>query len=113
MINQTIDRINKRDEEYRRKLAFFSSLIVLLLVFSVWSIERDIFELKSKGNNLSLSNRSGQLASVASAPSPIDSSKQALDSVWSEVGKSFNDFKESLSNVFVPFFTGIEVYERK
>lgn len=113
MINQTIDKINKRDEEYRRKFALYASLFVFVAVFGVWSLQRGILDLNSGRPDISKKENSGQLASVEAAPSPLDSSKEVAGSVWSELNKSYNELKESLSNVFVPFVTGIEVYERK
>lgn len=113
MINQTIDKINKRDEEYRRKFALYTSLFVFVAIFSIWSFERGILDLNSDNSNISKKENTGQLASVEATPSPLDSSKEVVDSVWSEISKSYEEFKESLSNVFVPFVTGIEVYERK
>ena len=114
MINQTIDKINKRGEEYRRKSALFASLFVFVLLLGIWSLEKGILDLGS-GDSSVLSKRrdSVEIIKAESAPSPLESSSGALSSVWSEMNKTYIDFKNSVSSVFVPFITGIEVYERK
>ena len=54
-----------------------------------------------------------ELASVASVPTPIQSTKDTFTNAFKEIDNQYQQFKDSLSAVFVPFITGIEVYERK
>ncbi len=113
LINQTIEKINKRGEEYRRRTALAASLLVFVSVLGVWSVQKGYLDFGSNNSIISKDRDISEIAKVESAPSPLDSSKGALNSIWSEINKTYIDFKDSVSSVFVPFITGIEVYERK
>lgn len=112
MINQIINKINKKEERHRRRIALFSSLFVFVLVFSIWSVNRGIIKI-FPDNDTKISNTGSiNLASV-SALSPIESSQKTLSHFLRRLNNSYLEIKESLSNVFVPFITSIEVYQRK
>lgn len=114
MINQTIEKINQREEKYRRRFAFSISLIVFVFVLGAWVLNRGIIDINGGGSAIfSKDKNTNQVASVETVPSPLDSSKQTFRSVWGEISKSYREVKSSISDVLVPFVTGIEVYERK
>jgi len=46
-------------------------------------------------------------------PSPIENTKQVFGAAFDEIGKQYQELKDSFSSVFVPFISSIEVYERE
>ena len=68
----------------------------------------------SFGNDNAISkNQAANVISAKSVPSPIQNSKETFTTAFDEIGKQYQKFKDSMSAVFVPFITSIEVYERK
>lgn len=103
-----------REESYRSNWALGLAVFCSVLIFAGFGFYRGF--LGFGGGTLAASKSLDQMASVISAdkvPSPIQNSKETLQSVFSEINTQYQDLKESLSAVFVPFITGIEVYERK
>jgi hypothetical protein len=114
MFIKKYESIMAREVSYRGRWALGLAAFFFVLIFMGFGFYRGFL---SFGNNtLADQKSSDQLANVISAekaPSPMQNTKQTFQSVFSEINKQYKDLKESLSAVFVPFITGIEVYERK
>jgi len=105
----------EREENYRSKWALGLSVSLTLIIFFSFAFYKGY--LSFGNNNLMASKKSAsQMANVISAdavPSPIQNTKEIFDSAFNEIGKQYKQFTDSLSSVFVPFISSIEVYERK
>lgn len=108
-----LEKILNKPEASRNQWALSLAVLCSVLIFVGFGFYRGF--LGFGGATLASSKNSDQLASVISAekaPSPIANTKGTFRSVFSEISAQYQDLKESLSAVFVPFVTGIEVYER-
>ncbi len=100
-----------KPEEYRNKWALSLAVTLSVFIFVSFAFYKGYL---SFGNSNAMSKN--QMANVVSAqlvPSPIESTKETFSTAFSEINKQYQEFKNSVSNVLVPFITGIEVYERK
>lgn len=105
----------QREEGHRNKWALSLSVFFTLIIFFSFAFYRGYLSFSNK-NIVSNPPAGGQVANVVSAdlvPSPIQNTKETFKSAFGEIGKKYKEFENSISNVLVPFFTGIEVYERK
>ena len=99
-----------QSETHRNRWALGLASTFTILIFISFAFYRGFL---SFGNP---NNAKNQVASVVSAekiPSPLQNTKQTFSSAFSEIDKQYQNFKNSLESVLVPFVTGIEVYERK
>lgn len=115
-MSSTMDRLRAKPESYRHKLAFFTATFLSLVVFVGWAGFEGYIRLPN--GEVSYNESQQNIASVAASNStnvltPFDNSKNALRATMEQFSKQFGILKESLSNVFVPFISGIEVYESK
>ncbi len=117
-----IYKLRERPESYRHKVAFFTAAALSLAIFISWAGAKGFISLPQGQvaygpdiQNTSYQSKlgTGQAAAVSEAPSPLDNSINALKTAFSQFGDGFNSLKESFFNVFVPFISGIEVYESK
>ncbi len=109
-----IDKIRQKSEAEKRGIALGLSITITLLVAVGWAGERGLLG-GGRGSVAESQNidKSSQTAAVVKSVSPVESSKRTLFQGLEGIQKSYQDFKESVSSVLVPFITGIEVYERK
>jgi hypothetical protein len=117
MLLKKYNSIMEREEEHRNKWAWGLSIGLTLIIFVSFSFYRGFISLNfGAGKNIAQQKNSSQTANVISAdlaPSPIQNTKQTFSAAFDEIGKQYQELKDSISAVMVPFFTGIEVYERK
>jgi hypothetical protein len=115
MLLQKYNSIMTKPEAHRSKWAFGLTVVLSAFIFVSFMFYRGFL---SFGSNQTLvkKNSSSQTANVISATtvaSPIQNTQKTLDAAFKEISKKYNEFTDSISSVFVPFITGIEVYERK
>lgn len=102
------EKILNKPESYRKKLAVFSSLFIFMLVVGAWGNVRGFWSNSETNVTVSTEEKPSDtkqliLVSKTSSPTPIQAVRRSFSGVMSA-------FKESLASVFVPFITGIEVY---
>lgn len=101
----------QREESHRNKWAFGLAVSFSFFIFVSFAFYKGYL---SYGNgNAVPKNQVANVVSADLAPSPIQNTKQTFESAFSEINKQYKEFTNSVSAVLVPFFTGIEVYERK
>ena len=115
MIWKKYKEIMQREEAHRNKWALGLATTLSVFVFISFAFYKGY--LSFGGGNMASNSPAGrQVASVVSAevvPSPLQNTKETFSAGFDEIGKQYNQFTDSVSSVLVPFFTGIEVYERK
>lgn len=105
----------KKPEEHRKKWALGLSITLSALIFSGWAFYRGFVSFGG-GSVFAEKERPAQVATIVKADSavtPFENTKETFGVAFQEIGKRYQELKDSLSAVFVPFITGIEVYERK
>lgn len=116
MFDSKYKSILEQPEEKRHKLALgLSTALTILIIFS-WAFSKGILSLRSPNTTVAEKDDSSQVANVISAEkaeSPFQSTKETFESAFKQIESQYNEFKESVMSVMVPFVTGIEVYERK
>jgi hypothetical protein len=119
---KTIENLRMKPESYRHKVAFFTATALSLAIFVGWAGFKGYiglpngtvaYDKTAKSVPYQSKSVSGQTAVVSEAPSPFLNSINALKAAFGQFGEQYDILKESLSNVFVPFISGIEVYESK
>lgn len=116
---QIIENLRRKPESYRHKIALFTSTTFSLIVFVAWASfngfigmpKSSVAEENPSQNTATVSEASLNLSEEAL--SPLGNSKSALKAALDQFSAQFGVLKESLSNVLVPFMSGIEVYESK
>jgi hypothetical protein len=106
--------IMEKSEEQRNKWALGLSVFFTLIIFVAFAFYKGYLNFESK-NIIVQQKNSTQTANVLSAdaaPSPIQNTKETFKAAFVEINKKFQEFKDSVSSVLVPFVTSIEVYER-
>lgn len=112
-----LNDIRQKPEDHRRKVAFGLSIALTLVITLGWAAERGF--LHTSSGTVAESDLQGELrsssqtATVATALTPLESSKQTFKAILGEFGTAYSSFKESMSSVLVPFVSGIEIYEKK
>lgn len=120
----SIEKLKQKPESYRHKFALLTSAGFTLAVFMVWASYQgyiavprpdSVVEYNSAdAGSLSTGN---QIAGVSeynatnSAPSPLDNSKSMFESMFAEIGNTYNELTGSILDVLAPFVSGIEVYQ--
>ena len=102
----------EQPEEHRNKWALGLATTLSLIILISFTFYRGYLSFGNQ-ETVVTQKSTNQVASVVSAPSPIENSKQTFKATFDEIGKQYQDFKDSVSNVLVPFIEGIDVYERK
>lgn len=98
-----------KPESYRHKVAFFTATTISLAIFFSWAGFKGYIGLPN--GEIAYVEPQNNTAAVISTPTPFDNSKNAFSAAMSQFSGQFSALKESLANVFVPFISGIEVYE--
>ena len=111
-MNNFLENIRQKPESYKRGMALGLSLLLTFFIAFGWAGQKGILGGGSSVAEIPKVKKT-QTANVASAVSPAESSKQSVLSGFTEIKKTWTDFKDSISSVLVPFMTGIEVYEKK
>lgn len=111
MIIKKYNQIMQKSEEQRNKWALGLALTLSVFIFVSFAFYKGFL---SFGNNSVIAQKESESQIVATdIPSPLENSKKTFGAAFSEIGKQYKLFKESIAGVLVPFVTGIEVYERK
>jgi hypothetical protein len=111
MILKKYHSIMVKPEEHRNKWALGLAVVFSVLIFVSFAFYKGYL---SFGNIYQKSgNQVANVISADAAPSPIENTKQTFKAAFEEIDKQYQEFKNSMAAVFVPFITGIEVYERK
>lgn len=111
---KTIYKLRERPESYRHKVAFFTATAISLIIFAGWAGSKGYIGLPNGQVAYEPEQNVAALAASQTEPaSPFDNSMNAFKAAFSQFGEEFESLKESLSNVLVPFISGIEVYESK
>ena len=105
----------QKSEEHRNKWALGLTVAFSVFIFVSFGFYKGYLNF---GNPDSMVAQSAtkNIANVISAdlaPSPIENSKRLFGDTFGEIIEQYNSLKDSLSAVFVPFITGIEIYDRK
>jgi len=115
MLLEKYNSIMEKSEEHRNKWALGLSVTLSVLIFTSFAFYKGFLSFGS--NNIIVQQKSAtQVANVVSAnsvPSPLENASKTFEAAFGEIGKQYQDFSDSISAVFVPFITGIEVYQRK
>lgn len=107
--------MQKTDRE-RQKWALGLSVTLSVFIFFGWAFVNGYLNFSNQNAVMAESGLRKDMASVVSAdeaPTPLESSKETFGAAFAEIGKTYNEFMESMSAVLVPFVSGIEVYERQ
>jgi len=111
MLLQKYNSIMEKPEKYRNKWALGLSVTFTMLIFVSFAFYKGYL---SFGNGyMAPKDQTANVALAKSAPTPIESTKETFKTAFDEIKKQYQNFTDSLSAVFVPFVTGIDVYERK
>ena len=98
-----LDFLRKKSESTRRKIAFGTSLAISLLIFASWFYHKGYLDYGTP-----IIAQKSEETSVPVVKNTISS----FDSVFTQIGKQYDAFKESVASVLVPFITGIDVYNK-
>lgn len=104
--------IMKEPEEVRNKWALGLTIFLSLFIFVSFGFYRGFFALPG-GNQTSVVRVDNRANNVANAQSPLENSKKMFEATFGEISKQYSSMKANVLDVLVPFFTGIDVYERK
>lgn len=115
MLLEKYNSIMSKSEDHRNRWALGLSVTFSILIFTSFAFYKGYLNF---GNNdiMAQEKPRSQVATVISAdlvPSPIENTKKTLEAAFGEISKQYKNFSDSISAVFVPFVTGIEVYDRK
>lgn len=111
MILEKYKSIMGKPEEHRNKWALGLTVTLSVFIFISFAFYKGY--LGFGNDNVVSKNQVANVISADLAPSPVQNTKETFGTAFEEIGKQYQEFKNSISNVFVPFITGIEVYERK
>ncbi len=105
----------QREEAYRKKWALGLSVTLSVLILISFAFYKGYigFGFDAVMAQKAPKTQVAAVVSADSAPSPLESSKKTLQAAFQEIDKQYQEFKKSISDVLVPFVTGIEVYERE
>lgn len=105
----------EKPESYRNKWALGLAIVFSVFIFFGWALYNGYLNFGNEGT-MATPKSTSQVAGVVSAksvPSPVENTKETFQAAFGEINKQYQEFKDSISAVFVPFITGIEVYERE
>jgi hypothetical protein len=104
-----------KSEEHRDRWALGLSVTLTIFIFVSFAFYKGYLSFGDK-NIVVQQKYQNQMTNVLSAklaPSPIQNTKETLKSTFDEIGKQYQEFKDSISSVLVPFVTSIEFYGKK
>ena len=116
MILKHYNSIMRKSENERQKWALGLSVSLSVFIFFGWAFVSGYLNFSDQNAVMAESNLKKDSASIVLAEdalTPIESSKETFGAAFQEIGKKYNEIKNSMSSVLVPFVTGIEIYERK
>jgi hypothetical protein len=111
MLIKKYKSIMEKSEEHRNKWAFGMTIVFSALIFTSFAFYRGFISFG--GGTVKSSAQLANVVSAESVPSPIETSKNTFMAAFGEINKQYQDFKDSMASVLVPFISGIDVYERK
>lgn len=111
MLKKKYNEIMQKPERTRSNWALGLSTLITALILVSFGFYKGFLGFGTGAVRPYLEQAS--VLSVTQAPSPMQSTSEAFKSAWGEVSQKYNELKDEISNVLVPFFTSIEVYERK
>ena len=105
----------EKSEEHRNKWAFGLTVICSIFIFTGWGFFSGFLNFGggSELTKQASKNQTAAVVSTKSVPSPIENTKNTFKSAFGGIKEQYQEFKNSMADVFVPFITGIEVYEKK
>ena len=117
MLLEKYNSIMEKSEAHRNKWALGLSVSFTVVIFISFAFYKGYLSF-GFGSGYMAPNppAGGQVANVISAksvPSPIENTKETFKAAFDEISTQYQDFMNSVSNVLGPFFTGIEIYQRK
>lgn len=101
----------QQSEESRNRWAISLTVVFSVFIFIGFAFYKGF--LSFEGFNTVSKVQTANIVAAEVVPSPVENTKKTFQAAFEEIDKKYQEFKESLSDVFVPFITGIEVYERK
>ena len=123
-----LEELKQKPEPVRRRIALSTSVLAILLIFSVWAYGRGYFGYSNpivvqntEDNNNSLNSGESLSPSTASnsetpaglkSNTPITNTKSAANTIFGVINEQFGQLRDSIAAVIVPFFTGINVYDK-
>lgn len=116
MFIKKYNAIMEKEEAHRNRWALGLSITLSLFIFLSWAFYKDFISFQFGSGTLADEISTSQVANVSAtdtAPSPLENSKDTFLSAFNEIAKQYISLKKSISDVLVPFVTGIEVYERE
>lgn len=99
----------EKSEEQRKKWALGLTVTFSLFIFMGFAFYKGYIGFDMGGNS---SVNVANVIAAENVPSPFQNTKQTFENAFGTIGEKYKNLKESISNVLVPFVTGIEVYER-
>jgi len=108
VIKKFLQNIIQKPEHERNKWALGLTVFFSVLIFGSFILYKGYLNFGSPAG--------GQMANAAyanSVPTPIESTKETFGAAFDEIRTQYQKFTDSVSSVLVPFFTGIEVYQKK
>lgn len=111
IIIEKYNSIMQKPEEHRSKWALGLSVALTLVIFISFAFYKGFLTFGS--SYMPPASQTANVVSVNKVPSPIESTKENLQSGIDEIKQQYRQFTDSVSAVLVPFFTGIDIYQRK
>ena len=102
----------QREEAHRNKWALGLSVSLTVVIFLSFAFYKGFLSFGNDSTMAGIKSQN-QVAAAASVPSPVENTKETFSAAFGEIGKQYQQFTDSVSAVLTPFFTGIEVYDRK
>ncbi len=114
MLLNKYNSIMQKPESHRHKWALGLTLFFSMLIFVSFAFYRGFISFGNTGTLADKKplNNMANVVSAESVPSPIENSRETFKSSFDGIKKQYQSFKDSVSSVFVPFITGIDVYQR-
>ncbi len=107
-----LEKIRQKPETHKKGVALGLALALTLVISLGWAGQKGwLGEGSIAGSAQPAESR--LVGKVVQPLSPIESSKRSLTSGLSGLRGLYASMRDSVASVFVPFITGIEVYERK
>ncbi len=102
-----------KSEEVRGRWALGITIVLTLFIFGGFGLYRGFITLPNINTGRIVAEETIQQENVANVISPFENSMNTFRVAFDEIGKQYNSIKANVLDVFVPFFTSIDVYERK
>lgn len=103
----------EREEPYRNRWALGLTISLSFIIFTSFAFYKGYLSVGSPKIAGESKSQTANVISAEKVPSPIESSASTFKSALHEIDRQYQSFKASISDVLVPFVTGIDVYERQ